>query len=62
MLYSKIYSKASVPQGSVLSQSITIVIYVNHMPDPKHHLNSKSQFTGDSGLWARSKKSISGSK
>ena len=26
------------------------------MPDPKHHLNSKSQFADDTGLWARSKK------
>ena len=27
------------------------------MADPKHHLNSISQFADDTGLWARSKKS-----
>ena len=24
------------------------------MPDPKHHLSSKSQFADDTGLWTRS--------
>ena len=33
---------------------LLFMIYVNDMPDPKHHLNSKSQFTDDTGLWARS--------
>ena len=54
-LSSKIYPKAGVPQGSVLS-SVLFLIYVNDMPDPKHHLKSKSQFADDTGLWARSKK------
>ena len=49
-LSSKIYPKAGVPQGSLL-----FLIYANDMPDPKQHLNSKSQFADDTGLWARSK-------
>ena len=44
-----------VPQGSVLS-SLLFLIYVSDMADPKHHLNSRSQFVDDTGLWARSKK------
>ena len=60
-LSSKIYPKAGVPQGSLLSP-LLFLIYLSDMPDPKQHLNSASQFRDDTDLWARSEKSISGSK
>ena len=53
-LSSKIYPKAGVPQGSALS-SLLFLVYVNNMPDPKHHWKSKFQSADDTGSWARSK-------
>ena len=53
-LSSKICLRAGVPQDSVPG-SLLFLIYVKDMPDPKHHLNSKSQFADETGLWARSK-------
>ena len=54
-LSSKIYPKADVLQGSVLSP-LLFLIYDKDMLVRKHHLRSKSQFADDTGLWARSKK------
>ena len=34
------------------TKSITVLVYVTEMPNPKYHLNSESQFADDSGLWA----------
>ena len=49
--------KAGVPHGSILSPLIFLVD-INDMTDSKHHLNSKSQFADDTGLWVKSKKEI----
>ena len=43
--------------GSVLSP-LLFLIYVSDISDPKHYLNSKSQFVDDTGLWAGSKKAF----
>ena len=54
---SKIYLKEGVGRGSVLSLLLLLFfVYVNDVSDPKHYLNSKSQFTDDTGLWARRKR------
>ena len=38
------------------TKCVTVFVYVNDMPNPKHHLNTESQFADDSGLWDRSLK------
>ena len=55
LLSAKIYPQISVPQGLALSP-LLFLFYDNDIPDPKHHLNSRSQFPDDTGLWSRSKK------
>ena len=50
----KVYPKAGVPQGSILSPLLSL-IYVNDMPTPSHHQTNKSQFADDAGKWTVSK-------
>ena len=54
-LSSKIYPKAGIPEGSVLSLSLFLV-YINDMPVSKHNLNPKSKLADNTGLWVKSKK------
>ena len=53
-LCDKISPIAGVPQGSVLSQLLSL-IFVNDLTKPHHRQNSKSQFADDTALWAGSK-------
>ena len=53
-LSDKISPIAGVPHGFVLSP-LPFLIYVSALPKQHHRQNSKSQFVGDTALWAASK-------
>ena len=53
-LSDKISQIPGVPWGSALSP-LLLMVYVNHLPEPHHRQNSKSQFADDTPLWAASK-------
>ena len=50
----KVCPKAGIPQSSNLSP-LLFLIYVNDMPNPRHHQPNKSQFADDAGQWVVSK-------
>ena len=53
-LYPKVYPKAGVPQGSILSP-LLFLICVNDLPNPIPYETNKLQFSDDASQWAVSK-------